>query len=343
MPRSFSGSRTEAQLRTTFENLIQGKESYDVNLQGLRQVGTDELGRPIYEVRYERSYQGFAVENPIVTRTYSYSGGRLYEPALTSGLPPDTSTGTEEPASAGDLQARKDLWLQSVYRNPLLNDQQRAQIAGLIDQYQGGLTGLNYAVKGWLDEATRTGPDSDELSLEDLFGDLLSGGSGSGRGRGSIGPIYRAPDKREVEDFVKGALVSLTGAVDDTLVADGVALYMRDHRRNFDSPSAEINPAQSVMEFIRKTPSYQEIHALRPETEDERSWISNRRQAAAAGGLNLGLQDDFAITQASIGGDLPDVKDAAAVAQVQASGSARGTPIEDKIRGAASALFRNVQ
>jgi hypothetical protein len=145
-----------------------------------------------------------------------------------------------------------------------------------------------------------------------------------------------------VEDFVKGALTSLVGTVPDELVGGLVKTYMTDHRRNYDVENEEIDPSQSVILGIRATKEYRTIHQLRPDSEDERSWVASRRSAAQQGGLNQGDLENFAITQATVGGDLADVHEAAGVAQFQASGSMRGTSMEQKLRNVMTDTFAGV-
>lgn len=162
-------------------------------------------------------------------------------------------------------------------------------------------------------------------------------------GGGFAGPVYRAPDRRVVEDFVKGGLISLVGFLPDQLKIDQlVDVYLRDHRRNFDSPEQEIDPSQSILQAIRQSNEYKTIHQLRPDTVDERSWISDRRAAAAQGGLNLGEQEDFAIVQATAGGDVADVREAAAFTQLSRSGQAPDF-LNGLVRSVANNMFLGVR
>lgn len=174
----------------------------------------------------------------------------------------------------------------------------------------------------------------------DMFGDL-GGFGGGGGGGGFAGPVYRAPDRRVVEDFVKGRLVSLVGQVDEKYVESFTDLYMRDHKRNWDSQSQEIDPAQSVTEAIRKTGEYQTIHKNRPKGEDENSWIAARRAEAERAGLAVSELDQFAITQATVAGDLSDQAAAAANAQFQGTGRAPAF-LDQKFRNVATAMFMKV-
>ena len=177
---------------------------------------------------------------------------------------------------------------------------------------------------------------------EDNWLDDFISGLGDGGGGGFAGPVYRAPDRRVVEDMVKGMMVSLIGQVNDGRVKSLTDIYMRDHRRNFDSMNAEIDPAQSVLENIRAGEDYRVAHAMRPESEDERTWISNRAMLAKRGGLNQEDVEGFAVTQATVGADEGDIIDAAASAQFAQTGSVAGTSLEERMKGAAMNMFRNV-
>lgn len=176
---------------------------------------------------------------------------------------------------------------------------------------------------------------------QDDFSDLFAPSFGGGGGGGFAGPVYRRPDERVVRDFVKGTLVSLVGEVPEHLVGPAVETFMRDHRADFDNPEQEIDPSQSVVELIRGTEEYQTIHELRPESVDEREWISSRAREAQRGGLDTGEVEQFAIEQATVGGDLPDVAEAAAVRQFQRSSQAPAL-LDNQFRQVAQAMFQGV-
>jgi hypothetical protein len=163
-----------------------------------------------------------------------------------------------------------------------------------------------------------------------------------GGGGGFAGPQYVAPDRRVVEDFVKGSMVSLIGTIDDAMVGPITDLYMADHRKNFDTLDREIDPSQSVVEAIRGTTAYQSIHKLRPKSVDERDWIGERRQAAAQGGLTESKQEQFAITQAATGGDPADVVKAAAISQLQSSGKAPAL-LDNQFRQVMQSMFSGLR
>ena len=176
----------------------------------------------------------------------------------------------------------------------------------------------------------------------DTMTDGGGGGGGVGFGGGFTGPVYRAPDERVVEDFVRGQQVSLLGRVDPGRTDRLVDIYFRDHRANFESQDREIDPGASVLEAIRGTEEYQTLHKNRPDSADERQWVSNRITAAQQGGLDLDEQEDFARVQAAVAGDVADVREAAAVQQTASSGSTRGTVLESRVKGVARALFQGV-
>ncbi len=173
----------------------------------------------------------------------------------------------------------------------------------------------------------------------DPTGGFLTSGSG---GSGSAGPVYVEPDRRVVEDFVKGAMISLVGSTLDGRLSKIVDLYMSDHRKNFDVKERSIDPSQSVLEAIRGTIEYQRIHQNRPDTEDERTWISDRRLAAAQGGLTLNQQGDFAVAQATAAGDVTDVREAAAFTQLSRSGQAPDF-LNNLVRSVARGMFQGVK
>jgi len=179
----------------------------------------------------------------------------------------------------------------------------------------------------------------------DPFADIGGGGGrggGGGGGGGRVGPVYRAPDRRNTEDLVKGMLVSLIGSGFSVYQEEFTDLFMKEDRRNFDSERTAIDPSASVLEAIRGTKEYKTIHKLRPESTDERTWISDRIRAAQFGGLTGSRQEGFAIEQAATGGDIEDVQRAASVAQLQSSGQAEGG-LERKLRSVAESLFSQVR
>lgn len=193
--------------------------------------------------------------------------------------------------------------------------------------------------------------------LGDVFTDSFGGGGGGfggggGGGGGSLEPgiIYKGPDKRVVEDYVKGTLTSLLGFAPEHLIGPGVEQYLADHRAMFDREIAaeigaaqgvnadieEIDPQMSVLEYIRSTNEYQTIHKLRPDGEDEREWVARRRQAGEQGGLQTDL-DQFAVNMATVGGDLEDTQRAGAMQQFQKAGQ-MPTILDNQFRQIAQAM-----
>lgn len=344
-PRS-GGRDTRASDATSarIESILRERLQQDVTLIGAHRVGTDDRGFPIYKLTYQAALGGMSLDPKIHTRTYSYTQGKLIDPAVKgSALPPDPVgdpriTGD---TSADDLQHRKDLWLSHVARNPNLTDAHRADLTRIIQDYDGGLLQLNNLVKRYIESATNAPPPDLGGGFEPEIS--LGGGGGGGGGRGFTGPTYRAPDRRVVEDYVKGTMISLLGAIDETLLGQAVSVYMNDHRRNFDNPQQEIDPTMSVVEHIRNTEDYQQIHSQRPDSEDERQWVGKRLRAAEQGGLDVDEREGFARVQAAVGGRESDVVRAAAVQQTASSGSTRGTVLEDKVKQAASAIFQGVR
>lgn len=318
-------------------------------------AGRDAAGNPIYNIKYDVADWGgapkfarstMAHRSAIVRRTVAWVDGKIGKPITQkSAFASEGRTSGGGTRNSMELQKLKDRYLKWLNGLPdsQISSGDRASLANQIDNYRGSPSQLTHFYNrlkanlpfGHVAEADSGGFEDDWLN------DFL-GGIGGGGGGGFAAPQYKAPDKRVVEDMAKGMMVSLLGGVADDRLDAAVSKYMTDHRRNWDSDSQEINPEQSLLEYIRAQPEYEQIHALRPEGADERSWISNRRSLAKRGGLNSEDLDDFAITQASVGGDEGDMLDAAAAAQFGNTGSARGTTLEGKMRETAMNMFRNV-
>lgn len=323
---------------------IQKQLGKNFTVNSAHYLGRDATGRPIYKVRYTldpgpvaaRYGRGAGLHPVAITKTITFDGRSIREPNYESGLP---DRGGASGGSADDgLRAAKDKWLSQVSSLDLETDQ-KSRLFSLIEGFRGSPLSLSNMVEQHL---ARRSVAVDAPVFDTGF-DPFAGIGGGGFGSGITGPVYRAPDRRVIEDMARGVMTSLIGTVNEDYVDTLTDVYMKDHRRNFDSEGEEIDPGQSLLEAVRDTSEYQEVHALRPDSEDERNWVSSRRSAAAQGGLAQGQQEDFAIQQASIGGDLPDVRDAASAAQLQTSGSARGTVLEDKIRGVAQGMFTGVR
>lgn len=310
---------------------------------GVWYIGRDDTGKPMYRVKYASTpYPGNLVNmknvnRMAVTKTISFDGKTWLKPRINKA-----NTGSRVSSDAVINNAKKFWlsWIADAHLSSVISKNTANGLRDMVNNWKGTGLDLNKQMR-FIEANQPVGPGNivargpEEPDLPDF--DFGFGGGGG------FEPVYEAPDRRVVEDMVKGTFVSLVGTIpDDTLVEAGVNLYMRDHRRDWDTPDREIDPSMSVLEYVRSTEQYQAIHELRPDSEDERSWVSDRRVAAAQGGLNLGAQEDFAIEQASIGGDLQDVRTSAAMSQVQTSGSARGTSIEDRMKATATQMFRSV-
>lgn len=312
-------------------------------------LGRDKAGRPMYRITYTwyAPHDRARRFGTRVVKTLSYQGGKIYEPTLKDkGTPDSGSSAGDQRQTDAALDAAKDQWYTAISKSPH-SPHHKAQLRATVRNWKGSADALNNQMAkifkptwGPLIVDVNEDPGGEpEFGFD--FGGIGGGGGGGGGGFG--GPEYVAPDRRVVEDMVKGALISLVGHIPEGQIKAIADIYMKDHRKNFDTVDREIDPAQSMLEAIRDTEEYRVTHAQRPEGEDERSWISNRRELAKRGGLNTGLLDDFAITQATVGGDEKDMADAAAVAQFEATGSVRGTTLEEKMRRTSRAMFQNVR
>lgn len=307
------------------------------------------LGNGVYRI----TYRDMTTFNPTtMVRVFRLDHGRLRSPTLAEtksardaaeaqlpkhGAPPGTgTTGTDR-----NLDAVKEKWsLWLLEHKTQISPNEMAAFTRLIQ----GWTGTAESLQSSMSIASRNLDFGLTALIEGGLGGLTIGGLGAGGGGGggrggSFGPEYVKPDRRVIEDQVKGSMVSLVGTVLDDELDRIVDIFMSEDRRNFDTPNEQISPTQSALEAIRKTKDYRTVHKLRPASQDERTWISDRRQAAETGGLTTSAQEAFAITQATVGGDIEDVEEAAGFAQFQTSGRAPD-PIQARIRSAALGLFQ---
>ncbi len=300
-------------------------------------IGSDIFGLPIYRISIQRG-------NSTFVQTWAMTGATQTLIKPTMSIPGNQQPGQGAASEAVELQRAKDRWLTWLV-DPVnqISANERGNFARLINSWTGSAQELQDSML--LSSHNLPFGATGELQGGE-FGDSLGIGGlsfgGGGGGGGSFGPEYVKPDERVVQDFVTGTMVSLTGTVLDDEFDRIVAIYMTDHRRNFDSLDETIDPSQSVVEAVRSTEEYGRIHALRPDSADERTWISDRRKAAARGGLTEGKQEDFAIIQATVGGDIDDVEVAGSVAQLQTSGRATGI-IERRMRSVAEGIFGAVR
>ena len=307
--------------------------------------GRDARGYPVYYISF--TFQPFMGEPQTVRNTVAWNGSSIVGPNFSTpggggvsepSAPDPSGLRVTEERMLNEAKLKFNNWL--VSNESLLSDAEMEAWKKYADNFTGSAAAFN----NWWN-IIKTETQGTTSTLEFIPNDPGAGTSTGGGigGGGFVGPTYVAPDRRVVEDYVKGTMVSLVGTVLDDKLDQIVDVYMKDHRRNFDNPQQEIDPGQSVVEAIRSTEDYNQIHKLRPESADERSWIKDRRAAAQQGGLQVDRQEDFARTQAAVGGDVDDVRDAAAVRQTTGSGTTRGTVLEKKVRGAAEALFQGVR
>lgn len=305
-------------------------------------IGKDWNGTPMYRVSY---LFGNGKSRINVTVAYDANAKRVSKPKLsgqTGGInaPGDNLRVAGSTGAAAALQRSKDNWASWVTQNQFLGPQAQAGLLRQIREWDGSAADLNKHMRFIEANVPVSAPGVASWEFDD-FPDIPGGGGGGGGG--FAGPVYEAPDRRVVEDYVRGVSVSLLGGIpDEGYIQKFTDLYMKDHRRDFDTPDRVIDPAQSVVEAFRQTAEYQTIHKLRPESEDERGWVAARRQMAEAGGLNQELQEGFAVNQATIAGDLEDTRRAASMQQIQTTGKAP-TLLENQFRDVANAMFSQVR
>ncbi|HLE81842.1 MAG TPA: hypothetical protein VJA25_11170 [Dehalococcoidia bacterium] len=302
-------------------------------------MGKDNKGRSVYRVALITN------TGRRVNQVVSWDGRTIRPPnfsatAREGGIgPPDLSATSTTEAAA--LRRGKDnalAWIATNSARLAATD-----VTGMSRWIQGFSGDPQEFNRRWVfmrnNLPALTGVGVEDFAIDDSWMDGLFGGGGGGGG--FAGPEYREPDRRVVEDFVKGSLVSLVGNIPSQYVNAFTDLFMKDHRRNFDSLDKEIDPQQSVIAAIRRTAEYKTIHNLRPQGVDERDWVSDRKSQAVQGGLNTGDIEDFAITQATVGADIGDVAEAAAFAQLQGSGQAPAF-LQSTFRNVATGIFAGV-
>ena len=297
--------------------------------------GYDDEGKPMYRVYYQNPNTGI-----MQTEQVTYSGGDVGVPTISRGPRPIAEPGSQQPftgVSAYSLAPTIQTQLARLVQNERLFDEENYnQIYDTIVNWDGDRYALirytDYAIEQqYGGSAPKGGAAVDNF---DPFAGLDFGG-------GFAAPVYKAPDKRVVRDFVKRELVQLLGADESTMRERLVDLYMKDHRRDWDSPSQTIEPGQSVIEAIRDSELYQQIHKLRPEEVEEHDWIMQRHVAALSGGLDVEEAQAFAVEQAIAGGDEEDVETAASYEQIRNSGQAPPS-LQNAFGGVATAMFSRV-
>jgi hypothetical protein len=140
-----------------------------------------------------------------------------------------------------------------------------------------------------------------------------SGGGGRGGGGGGGGGVkYVAPDRRAVEEAVKNYVVAVTGTLHQSIVDAATEIYMKEARRGFKlRESQEVDPMQSVKEFVRGKDPYKAVHELRPESVDELDWVTGPQGKLRTLGLGAESAEFLGIAQAGVGASDDDLIDAA--------------------------------
>ena len=189
-------------------------------------------------------------------------------------------------------------------------------------------------------------PDPDQVTMmdgsqNDNYGFDPYGGGYSGGGGGYAGPTYVKPDRRVIEDMVKGQLATYVGRADDASIQSLTDLYMAEHRRDFDTPEQQIDPRQSVTMKIREREDFKRIHALRPDYIDEAQWVPQYQTGALQSGMSAQAGEQFAINQATVGTQATSIGEAATTAAYS-----QGEKIPEFIqraKSAASAVLSGVR
>ena len=179
---------------------------------------------------------------------------------------------------------------------------------------------------GWTFKATGTntaGPDDFNTD----FGDsgYWYGGGGGGGGYSVPEPVYRPPDRREVEDEVRAILTGMVGIAENSRLQRLTDKYMSAHKRAWDNEDLGLNPKYDVIEDIRKAADYKFIHKLRPDTVDEMDWIAERTYMAQRAGMSDMMAQGFSIDQATVGAAVGDIADAASINRFAHTGLSEGT------------------
>jgi len=138
-----------------------------------------------------------------------------------------------------------------------------------------------------------------------LNGDA-TGSEGNPRPRVPSGPSrapYVKPDRRVVEDWVRGHLKLVVGAANEPRVQILTDDFMRDHFADYKQPAQEIDPFQTVKTNTRQLSDYKSIHKLRPSDVDEETYL----QSAIGGARQQGVDTADAVQrgqEAAVGGNI---------------------------------------
>lgn len=147
-------------------------------------------------------------------------------------------------------------------------------------------------------------PDSQDLFRVDRD---PSGGPGGG----ARGPVYQAPDRDAVEEFLQTFQVATTGQLEQGLLDQAVDSYLTTHRQDFDDKNQRHDPQVAAYNVIRNSTSYKDIHELRPESENEMQWVTGQQARLRMVGLNSEESQRLGIQLARVGANAEANKDAA--------------------------------
>lgn len=172
------------------------------------------------------------------------------------------------------------------------------------------------------------------------FGSRSGGGGGGGRGGVGSRGQYIPPDRRVVEEAVKGKLIALTGRFDQARVDLLTDKFMSESKRAYDNrESQQIDPMASVVEQIRTFQDYKQIHQLRPEEADEETWISSRQGALTSLGISEARAVGMGVDAAQAGFNQEQTAQSGQIQEFQRTGQAK-FGLEDSIRAAARNALR---
>ena len=319
-----------------------GFGQFSSTIQSSTFVRIDSNGNRVYKIALLSPW------GTVTTHLWATEGNSFVQPSGDRVADPVRGDGDGGATALNQKKEQWHQWVANMVSNGSIMQTTALGYSQQIDRFNGTAYELDQLFN-FIRVNSNFGAPGGDAGFEPIYGQSSGdpfasigsgGGGGGGGGGGFLEPEYVAPDRRVIEDLVKGMMVSLVGTVTGDLdrITD---IYMDVNKGNFDDPTKFLDPSQSVVEAIRGTRDYEVIHQNRPESQDERTWISNRRFAAEQGGLTVSLLEDFAITQATTAGDIADVREAAGFRQLATSGQAPDI-IQQKIESAAQSLFAGV-
>ena len=138
-----------------------------------------------------------------------------------------------------------------------------------------------------------------EQFLLDRQNDLLSALSGGGRG--SAGPTYVKPDRAAVENGLKPYQIAVTGTLQQEILDESIETYLTTHRKDFNDKTQQHDPLAAAQGVIRNSTAYKDIHELRPESEDELTWVTGQQARLRMVGLNSQEAETLGVQLARVG------------------------------------------